>query len=184
MDEAAKSMIRNLEAKTGKTIDQLAQLVRKSGLAKHIDQVAFLKEKHGMTHGYANLVVLYAKGHPATRESPQSEYSPDDWFVGKEALKPIYESLVAAVSDMADDIEWAPKKSYMSVRRSKQFAIIQPSTKTRLDLGLKLPGEPTTQRLEASGSFNSMVSHRVRISSMAEVDAELLAWVQDAYRQA
>jgi hypothetical protein len=34
---------------------------------------------------------------------------------------------------------------------------------------------------KASGSFNSMVSHRVRIEKPGEVDQELVGWLKQAY---
>ena len=69
----------------------------------------------------------------------------------------------------------------MSLRRKKQFAIVQPSTATRLDVGINLKGTPATERLEASGSFNAMVSHRVRVTSPSDVDPELIGWLRRAY---
>ena len=78
----------------------------------------------------------------------------------------------------------SPKKAYVSLRRSKQFAIVQPSTATRVDLGLNLKGNDATDRLEASGSFNAMVSHRVRLGSKKDVDAELKGWLKEAFERA
>ena len=80
-----------------------------------------------------------------------------------------------------DDVELAPKKTYVSLRRKKQFGLVQPSTATRVDVGLNLEGRATSERLEASGSFNAMVTHRVRLSSAADVDASLLGWLREAY---
>jgi hypothetical protein len=88
------------------------------------------------------------------------------------------------VSGFGKDVEFAPKKAYVSLRRSKQFGLIQPSTKTRVDVGINLKGRPAGERLEASGSFNAMVSHRVRVTAAKEVDAELIAWLREAYDQA
>jgi hypothetical protein len=82
------------------------------------------------------------------------------------------------------DVELDPKKAYVSVRRNKQFALVQPSTKTRVDVGIQLKGAPPAGRLEASGSWNAMVSHRVRVESVAEVDAELIGWLKEAYAKA
>ena len=79
------------------------------------------------------------------------------------------------------DVEIAPKKAYVSLRRNKQFGLIQPSTKTRIDLGINLNGAKATGRLEASGSFNAMVSHRVRLSTKAEVNKQLIDWLKRAY---
>jgi len=85
------------------------------------------------------------------------------------------------VQSFGRDVEIAPKKTYVSLRRSKQFALVQPSTKDRIDVGINLEGTAPSGRLEASGSFNAMVSHRVRIGSRKDVDAELKSWLRQAY---
>ena len=82
---------------------------------------------------------------------------------------------------LGDDVELAPKKAYVSLRRSKQFAIVQPSTKTRLDLGLNLGAMPPAGRLEAAGSFNAMVTHRVRLQGADEIDEAVIGWLRAAY---
>ena len=71
---------------------------------------------------------------------------------------------------LGTDVELSPKKAYVSLRRNKQFALIQPSTATRLDLGLNLKGVEPAGKLEASGSFNAMCSHRIRFTSTADID--------------
>ena len=81
-------------------------------------------------------------------------------------------------------MELSPKKAYVSLRRSKQFALVQPSTRTRVDLGIKLIDEPAQGRLEPSGSFNSMVTHRVRLEKPQDVDDEVKDWLEKAYSQA
>lgn len=72
----------------------------------------------------------------------------------------------------------------LSLRRSKQFGLIQPSTATRVDVGLNLKGTAPKGRLEASGSFNSMCTHRVRLEAAKDVDAELIGWLRKAYDNA
>ena len=181
VDEATASMIKNLEEKTGKSMATWVEIARSAGDLKHGQVVAFLKEKHGLGHGYANLVAHTAKGAvgegaPAGDDLVASQYAGD-----KAGLKAIYEKLVKEIAKFGKDVEISPKKTYVSVRRSKQFALIQPTTKTRLDVGINLKGAPATGRLEASGSFNAMVSHRVRVESAADVDKELIAWLKQAY---
>jgi hypothetical protein len=88
------------------------------------------------------------------------------------------------IEKFGGDVEVAPKKGYVSLRRRKQFALIQPSTATRLDVGINLKNKPASKRLEASGAFNAMVSHRVRVSRLEEIDAELQAWLREAYEGA
>ncbi len=181
-EEMAEVMVRNLAAKTGKTLGQWLKIARGSKLNKHGELVKFLKSQHGLTHGYANLVahsmLKSAAGDAAPVDLIASQYS------GKKAdLKPIYDALISAVGKFGD-VEVSPKKAYVSLRRAKQFAIIQPSTAARLDVGINLKGVKPVGRLEASGSFNSMVSHRVRIESLNDVDKKLVAWLRQAYSAA
>ena len=173
----------SLEAKTGKSLAAWAELARGYGLAKHAELVARLKADHGLTHGYANTIALKA------RESDAGSIADADleaaMFAGpKAAIRPVYDAVMALVATLGDDVELAPKKGYVSLRRKKQFGLVQPSTKDRLDLGLILKGDPAAGRLEAAGSWNAMVSHRVRIASEAEIDADVAAWLKEAYGRA
>ena len=157
----AASMIANMPEKTGKSLQQWLAVAKKTGGAKHGEIVKALKTDHGLT----DLVA--------------SQYSG-----AKAGLRPIYDAVIKAVSALGKDVEVAPKKSYVSLRRNKQFALVQPSTKTRVDLGINLKGEAATGKLEESGSFNAMVSHRVRLEKPADVDKQVKTWLKKAYSAA
>ena len=73
---------------------------------------------------------------------------------------------------IGDDIEIAPKKGYVSLRRRKQFAMIQPSAAGRIDLGLILRDVPPDARLESAKGFNALFTHRVRLTSIPGEVAE------------
>jgi hypothetical protein len=138
-----------------------------------------------MGHGYANLVA-HATLNPGVIGAATGAGGGDDlvsaqYGGGKAGLKPIYDRIVDQVRAFGGDVEFSPKKTCVSLRRSKQFALIQPSTATRVDLGIQLKGVPPAGRLEASGSFSSMVSHRVRLEKPTDVDAELIGWLKRAY---
>jgi len=179
-EEAMASMIANLPAKTGKSLDEWLAVAAKSGKAKHGEIVKYLKTEHGLTHGYANQIALraVAAAHPSADggDSIAAQYAG-----AKAALKPIYDKLLKIVQGFGKDFEAAPKKAYVSLRRNKQFAILQPSTSTRLDVGINLKGVKPTGRLEPSGSFNAMLTHRVRVESIKDIDAELTKWLRQAY---
>ena len=68
--------------------------------------------------------------------------------------------------------------------RKQKFAVIKPTTKSRIDLGLKLKDKPTTERLENSGPFGTMCTHRVRLSNVNQIDSELKVWLKEAYKKA
>ncbi len=185
-EEIEAAMVENLKETTGKTLDAWMKVVRTSKLAKHGEIVKMLKADHGIGHGYANLITLRTLraesagggdgGAPAGGDLVAAQYAG-----AKAALVPVYDALIAALAKLGRDVEVSPKKTYVSVRRTKQFALIQPSTATRIDVGINLKGAPPTARLEASGSWNAMVSHRVRVEKAGDVDAELKSWLKKAY---
>jgi hypothetical protein len=178
-EEQAQSMLRNLEEKTGRSSGEWVKVVKATGLEKHGEMIKMLKRDHGFTHGYANLVAHEARRSGAIHADADDLIAGQ--YAGKELLRPISDRIAAAVARFGGDLELAPKKAYVSLRRTKQFSLVQPSTKTRVDVGLQLKGVAPTGRLEASGSFNAMVSHRVRVADEDEVDDELIAWLRGAY---
>jgi len=181
LDTAAQTMIDNLPEKTGKSLDQWLKLLSTQKLQKHGEIVKWLKSDHAVTHGFANLIA-HSYRNVAAGDSGGAADLVDAQYKGpKEGLRPIYEEIIKVVSKFGNDIEIAPKKAYVSLRRTKQFALVQPSTRTRVDVGINLKGQSPTVRLEESGSFNAMVSHRVRVAKKDEVDAELKRWLKKAY---
>jgi Domain of unknown function (DUF5655)/Domain of unknown function (DUF4287) len=182
-DEMAKAMIANMREKTGKTLEQWLAIARNSKATKHGELVKLLKTDHGMTHGFANLVAHKTFRSDAGSVSATSDLIAAQYAGDKAVLKPIYDAVIEAAK-ACGDIEIAPKRAYVSLRRSKQFAIVQPSTRTRLDLGLNLKDTPAQGRLERSGAFNAMVSHRVRLERPDDVDADVKAWIKKAWSAA
>ncbi len=178
MDKALQTMINNMPEKTGKSLEEWKIILKSKNFDKHGEAVKFLKTEHGVTHGFANTIVTLSK---------DNQESPDDLltnqYKGKEDLMPIYEKLVDEILKFGSDITKAPKKDSVSMIRKRQFALIKPATKTRIDLGLKIKNKPITERLENSGPFGTMCTHRVRLSKVNEVDAELLEWLKEAYEK-
>jgi len=179
MDKALQTMINNMPDKTGKSLEEWIKILSKESFSKHSEAVNFLKSKHAVTHGFANTIVTLSKG---SNESPNDLVNGQ--YKGKEVLKPIYARLIQVVEKFGSDVTITPKKGSVSLIRKKQFALIKPATKTRIDLGLKLKGAEITGRLENSGPFGTMCTHRVRLQSEDEVDSELVEWLTKAYEAA
>ena len=178
------AMIAGLAEKTGKPLDAWLKILRASKLAKHKELVTFLKTEHELTHGYANMLALQFLGSDSHTASDDTSLIDQQYAGAKAALRPIYEAVIAAIAGFGTDVEVAPKKAYVSLRRGKQFAIVQPSTSTRIDIGLVLPDVPPDERLEAAGSFNAMMTHRVRIEKATQINKQLIAWLRQAYDRA
>ena len=178
-EEMAASMRANVLDKTGKSMADWFTIAAAAKLEKHGQIVKMLKADHGVTHGFANLIasdfLAQGKAAPGDDDLVANQYSG-----AKEGLKPIYDAIIERLQGL-DGVEISPKKTYVSLRHNKQFGLIQPSTKTRVDVGINLKGEPAGERLEASGSFNAMVSHRVRLTDVSQVDDELIGWLSEAH---
>ncbi len=178
MDAVLQTMINNMREKTGKSLDEWKTILKEKSFSKHSEGVKFLKLEHGVTHGFANTIVSLSK-----EEDLSSEDLIAKQYAGKEELKPIYDHLITFVKSLGNDITISPKKGSVSVIRKKQFILIKPATKTRIDLGFKLKDKPTTDRLENSGPFGTMCTHRVRLSKESEIDEELKGWINEAYEK-
>lgn len=183
LDKAHATQIANIEKSTGKTLNEWIAAVNKSGLQKHGELVSFLKENHGFTHGNANMVVHYARQSHAGAEENDTDWIAEQ-YKGKENLKSWYDRIINEISQFGNDVELAPKKAYVSLRRKKQFAVIQPSNKTRLDIGLNIKGVTPSGNAEAAGSWNSMCTHRIKVEDEAFINSELINWIKQAYEQA
>jgi hypothetical protein len=180
-EQMKAAMIAGLGEKTGKSLEEWLKILRASKLSKHKEFMGLLKNEHGLTHGFANMIALQALQSDSHTAQDSSALVDAQYTGPKAALRPVYDALLAAIAKFGKDVEVSPKKAYVSFRRNKQFAIVQPSTATRVDVGINLPGTEPTERLEASGSFNAMVSHRVRVSKLTDVNKELLTWLKAAY---
>ena len=179
MNKALETMIDNMPEKTGKSLTDWKKLLKTMTFSKHSEAVNFLKKEHNITHGFANTIVTLSKEE---NETPTDLVK--NQYQGKENLLPIYEGLLAVVKEFGPDVTITPKKTSVSLIRKKQFALLKPATKTRIDLGLKLKGKPTTDRLENSGPFGTMCTHRVKLSNANEIDNELKDWLRESYQNA
>ncbi|MBL4707284.1 MAG: DUF4287 domain-containing protein [Flavobacteriales bacterium] len=178
MDKALQTMIDNMPEKTGKPLDQWKEILKEKSFLKHSEGLKYLKTEHGVTHGFANTIVLLSK-----EQVNASESFVELQYKGKENLFPIYESLIEYLKSLGSDVSITPKKGSVSIIRKRQFVLIKPASKTRIDLGFKLKDKATTERLESSGPFGSMCTHRVRISEATEIDNELKDWIREAYEK-
>jgi len=183
MDKAEKTMIENLYKNTGRTLDQWVNLVRKEKFEKHGDILKFLKGNHSFTHGFANLVAHKARSSDAGSVEDK-QLLIDSQYKGKEHFKSLYQKLITEITKFGNDVEIAPKKTYVSLRRKKQFAILNPATKTRFEVGLNLKGEKGKRKLEEVKSANAMCSHVIKINPEERIDQEILSWIKKSYEQA
>jgi len=184
LDQARDTQLRNIEAKTGKSLAELRSVIEASGLSKHGEIRTMLMKKLALGYGDANSLVHFAlssDGQSAAKTSGASiEDSAAEIYSGTKApLKPIHDAVMAAVAALGA-FEAVPKKGYVSLRRKKQFAMVGPGTKSRLEVGLNMKDVKATPRL-VSLPPGGMCQYKVYLVRASEVDKELVAWIRRAY---
>ena len=176
VEDARVTQKRNIESSTGRSIDNWIVLVRTSGITKHGGIVAWLKSTHGLTHGNANLIATEARDGGS--QQPGTDLIDAQYAGAKASLRPILEALLDTTRTFGSDVEVSPKKTGISLRRHKQFALIEAASATRVVLGLNDRSLVASARLiEAKG----MCSHQVSLTSISDVDAEVVNWLRAAY---
>lgn len=184
LDKARETQLRNIETKTGKNIEELRAVIAASGLTKHGEIRDMLKTQLGLGHGDANALVHFAlnsDGQSAAAASGISgDAAADEMYTGTKAhLRPIHDKVMAAIQGFGE-FESVPKKGYVSLRRKKQFAMVGPATKDRVEVGLNMKGVEGTDRLAAQPA-GGMCQYKVKVTDAAQVDDELIGWIRQAY---
>ena len=186
VEQAATTQLANIEKRTGKSLAELVKIIDDSGLTKHLETVRMLKETLKLGHGDANALVHYSKKQKAAGDPSKPVTPPtideivSEIYTGEKAkLRKIHDKLMGEIHKLGE-FEIAPKKGYLSLRRSRQFAMIGPSNNTTIDVGLNMRGIAASMRLETMPE-RSMCQFRVRITKISEVDPELMGWIRRAY---
>jgi hypothetical protein len=185
LDQAIQTQIKNIQEKTGKSLDELTAIVKASGLTKHGEIRDMLKRELGLGHGDANTLVhvtLKSDGTRAAEGKSQVEVLDEIYADKKADLRPIHEALMQYIVKFGE-FETLPKKGYVSLRRKKQFAMIGPKSSTRVEIGLNVKNLPANERLLEQPK-GSMCNYIVRLNNASEVDSQLMEWVKSAFESA
>jgi len=187
VEKAYETQLNNIQKKTGKSLDELAALIKNSGLSKHSELREMLMRELGLGFGDASTLVHFVQQTDGERAAKAQGLTMDqvldEIYTGaKAAQRPIHERLMAAIEGFGE-FETAPKKGYVSLRRKRQFAMLGPATNTRFEVGLNAKGLPAHERLLEQPA-GSMCNYKIRLNDASEADDELIAWIRQAYDNA
>jgi len=178
--ETRAQWARMLEERTGEGVDAWNRRIEQAGIQDEDALRAWL-ERQGVT-GYAQtLLIMERFGYPDFFVATADELI-DAQYADRPHLRPIYDAIIEAALALGD-VAIQARKTYVSLLTPRRtFARVQPTTKRRVDLGLRLDGVEPGGRLEPSRIHESM---RLQLSftSPSDVDAEALKWLKRAYDQ-
>lgn len=184
LDKARITQLNNIQKKTDKTIDEIRIMIRESGLQKHSEIRQLFIDRFGLGYGDATMLVHFAQQSDGQSAAEASQASPEEILDGiysgsKASLRPLHDAMMKEISKLGD-FSIAPKKGYLSLRRKRQFAMIGPGSKNRLELGLNMKGIPPTERLIEQPA-GGMCQYKVFLSSKNEIDQDLIGYLKTAY---
>lgn len=132
--------------------------------------------------GYAqSLLVMERFGYPAFFLASADELI-EGQYADRPQLRPLFDAIIDAAAGLGEVIVQA-RKTYVSlVTPRRTFARIQPTTRSRVDLGLRLAGLEPGGRL-LSSKIHETMPLQISLTSLDEIDAAVLAWLQQAYEQ-
>ena len=181
--------IADLPRKTGSTLEEWIELVKKSGPAAEKDRRDWLKKEHGLGTNSAWWIAERAEGKGMEDADPEAylkaaEQYVEAMFAGPKAgLRPIYDELLTIGFELGEDVKACPCKTIVPLYRRHVFAQIKPATRTRIDFGFALGNRKATGRLIDTGGFakKDRITHRIPIAARAEIDDEVKQWLRVAY---
>jgi hypothetical protein len=184
---ALLTQLRNIQARSGRTIAQLHAAVAGSGLLKHGERQSWLMEQFGLGYGDANTVahlidkpVPDLDGAAAVPSEAAGAEALDAIYAGAKAgLRPLHDALMKSLQGFGT-FEVAPKKAYVSLRRKKQFAMVGPATRDCIEIGINAKALPPHARLKAMPP-GGMCPYTTRIAAEKDIDEVLLGWLKTAH---
>lgn len=174
----------SMKERTGKTLEEWVEVVKVSGIDP-LDQKSvrnWLKSEHGILQN-SQWAIADAAARAAGWVRPSVEGYIDAQYQGEKAvLRPIFDALREIIEGLGEDVAVEGRGGYTPFVRKRQFAAVQASTKTRVDLGLRFKEAPESALLSTS-SLPGQSTHKVGLSSVEDITDELVGLIRLAYEQ-
>jgi len=174
---------RNLQERTGKTLEQWVTYMKKSGPPTERERRAWLKDQ-GLTTNYAHWIAATAAGTEIGADNYDPDALVEAMFSGAKAgLLPIYDKLLKLGLSLGKDVTASPGKTMVALYRKRVFARITPSTRTRIDLQLALEEstKPTARLIDIQDKSKNRINRQIGITSAADIDDDVKRLLKRAY---
>ena len=181
--------VRELPAKTGRSLEEWVELTRKAGPAAEKERREWLKKEHKLGTNYAMCIAERADGKGTEEDSPEAYLQAavvwvEAQYSGPRAgMRALYDQLLKLTLSLGKEAKASPGKTGVSLYRNHVFATIKPATHTRIDLGLALGNMKTPKRLIDTGGYEKKdrITRRIEVKSKADIDDDLKKWLKTAY---
>ena len=174
----------SMQDRTGKTIEEWVRAVQASGIDP-LDQKAvrnWLKSEHNIPQN-SQWAIADAAAQATGWQRPSNESYTDSQYAGeKAALRPIFDALRHLAEACGEDVVMEGRGGYTPFVHRRQFMAVEPSSKTKLVLGLRFKNAPVTPLLE-EGKAPGQCTHRIIFTSTDQISPEVRILIKMAYDQ-
>lgn len=181
--------VAELKQKTGRSLEEWLQLIKKSGPKDEKARRDWLKTEHGLGTNSAWWLAERAEGKGSDVDNPDvyleaAEGYVEQMFSGsKSGLRPVYDQVLKLGLKLGKDVKACPCQTIVPLYRKHVFAQIKPTTTKRVDLGFALGDMKAKGRLIDTGGYakKDRITHRIPLESVNDIDDEVKQWLKVAY---
>jgi hypothetical protein len=183
-----RNVIASLPEKTGRSLGDWFAFITHHGPNGEAARREWLKKEHKLGTNYAVWLAERAEGKGETSDPDEylkvaARYVEEMFTGAKAGLRPTYDRLLKVGLSAGKDVKACPCRTIVPIYRNHVIAQIKPATRTRIDFGLALGATKTPKRLIDTGGFKrgDRITHRIEITSPADIDDEVKRWLKKAY---
>jgi hypothetical protein len=181
--------VAELKQKSGRSVEEWLQLIKKSGPQDEKERRAWLKTEYGLGTNTAWWLAERSVGKGDDIDNPESYLAAAEGYVetmfagAKSALRPIYDQMLKVGLKVGKDVKACPCQTIVPLYRNHVFAQIKPTTNKRVDIGFALGDTKAKGRLIDTGGFakKDRITHRIPLESVKDIDDEVKHWLKVAY---
>ncbi len=180
-EEMGESIAARLVRQTGHDVAWWnEQVAAQPGLGDEPALRAWLGE-HDVTGYQQMLLVMERFGYPDYLLASSDELL-EAQYGDREALRPILDA-VATTAMSFGSVDVQARKTYTCLLTPRRtFAAVRPTTRSRVDLALRLDGiQPGGRLLDGRHTAGGSINLRIALTSAAEFDEEAAAYLRRAY---
>ncbi|HMD98207.1 MAG TPA: DUF5655 domain-containing protein [Terriglobia bacterium] len=181
-----------LPQKTGRSLDEWLDLMKKEGPPTEKERREWLKKEYKLGTNSAWWIAERAEGKRTEIDDPEryleaaAQYVEAMFGGSKAVLRPIYDTLLTLGLSIGKDVKACPCQTIVPLYRNHVFAQIKPATQTRIDLGFALkdtkPPKGNTRLIDTGGfAKKDRITHRIAITKLGDIDDEVKRWLRTAY---
>jgi hypothetical protein len=178
--EMYEQIAAQIQRETGMDVAGWNQRIHEQAPSDATTLKAWLNEQG--VDGYPAMLLGYETfGYPDYLQASADELI-DRQYRDKPVIRPIYDRLIAQLPRVGE-VEVQARKTYVAlIGPRRTFASIQPTTRTRIDIGLRFDDAALAAGLEPAKSIGqSSMTHKLAVSSVDDVDAAAIGWLRRAY---